>query len=514
MHDFYAATDGPDIATVEIAAEGGSWTTLDAVTGGPLRGPLHRWVDLSAYAGRTHLQIRFRFATTEPSGPVNHWWWQVDDVLVQYSACTVTPTPTVLGGGAACVPPGSTLSTESYAVYQWRKDGMDVPGATGQAFAAVEAGDYSVRVTDSGGCEGDSPTVPVTTSLAPDAPSISGSALSCSESPVQLAALGGPYAHYQWYQGGSVIPGATGSTYDATASGWYAVEGIASNECSAVSSGHALVVDRASPEVTGPAHGCGSVILSTGLFSSYRWFIGGVPIPGAAGQTYEATSDGDYSVQIGSAEGCMATSPAHGVTVTPFPAVTGDGANVCPQTVVPLGAAGPYAAYQWQRNDRPIAGEVWPTLAAQISGNYSVVATDAQGCTTSSPPHPVAIGFCATSEVSPEGSEKPLRLGRIAPKGSAPATAYSLTFQSVGGATGYNIYEGTLGSWYSHGGRPGNICDAAVTDLGDGLASVTINLPDGDHYYLVTAHDAAREGPSGYDSSGSPIDAAQSTCAP
>ena len=513
-HDFYATTDSPDTATVQIAVDGGGWTTLDTVTGDPLRGPLRRSVDLSAYAGQTHLRVRFRFATAEPSGPVNHWWWQIDDVLVHFAACASGPTPTVYGGGAACLPPGTALSTETYAVYQWRKDGADIPGAVHPTHTATQSGGYSVRVTDEQGCRGESAAVAVTVSPAPGVPEIVGPALSCSGTGVLLTALGGPFASYRWSESGRAIAGATEATYDATATGWYTVEATAANGCASISSGHALLVDDAAPEVSGADQGCGVVNLSTGPFSTYQWLAGGHPIPGAVDRAFQATSDGDYSVQVTSAQGCPATSAVQHVTVTPAPSVTGGDMNVCPQSAVPLAVSGPYVAYSWQRNGVSIAGAVGPALAAQISGNYTVVATDGQGCASSSAPHAVTIGFCASSEVSPQGAEQPLRLARLAPKGPTLSADLMLTFQAVGGAAGYNVYEGTLGSWYSHGARPGNQCDAVVTDLGDGLLAATVVPSDGNRYYLVTAHGAGAEGPSGFDSTGAPIEPSQSTCAP
>jgi hypothetical protein len=126
----------------------------------------------------------------------------------------------------------------------------------------------------------------------------------------------------------------------------------------------------------------------------------------------------------------------------------------------------------------------------------------------------VTIGFCAGSEVSPRDADHPLRLARLAPKGPALPPDLTLTFQAVGGAAGYNVYEGTLGAWYSHGAGPGNRCDTAVTDLGDGLLTATVVPSDGNRYYLVTAYAAGAEGPSGFDSSGAPIAPAQSTCPP
>jgi hypothetical protein len=55
---------------------------------------------------------------------------------------------------------GNTLSTtQTYSTYQWMKSGVDIPGATNATYIATESADYSVRVTNSNGCEGISNTV-------------------------------------------------------------------------------------------------------------------------------------------------------------------------------------------------------------------------------------------------------------------------------------------------------------------------------------------------------------------
>ncbi|MCB9233812.1 MAG: DUF2341 domain-containing protein [Bacteroidia bacterium] len=49
-----------------------------------------------------------------------------------------------------------TLSTGSYATYQWNLNGNPIAGANSQSYVAPENGNYSVTVTDSNGCEGTS----------------------------------------------------------------------------------------------------------------------------------------------------------------------------------------------------------------------------------------------------------------------------------------------------------------------------------------------------------------------
>jgi hypothetical protein len=89
-----------------------------------------------------------------------------------------------------------------------------------------------------------------------------------------------------------------------------------------------------------------------------------------------------------------------------------------------------------------------------------------------------------------------------------------LYFQRLDSVTGYNNYEGTIGTWYSHKDAPGNLCNANVTDLGNGEMLAEITPSAGDRYYLITAYRDLDEGPSGFDSDGIEIPAKDSSCAP
>lgn len=51
--------------------------------------------------------------------------------------------------------------------------------------------------------------------------------------------------------------------------------------------------------------------LSTDFGSSYQWYLDGNPIPGATSQTYEATTSGNFTVDVTFANGCTSTSMIH-----------------------------------------------------------------------------------------------------------------------------------------------------------------------------------------------------------
>jgi hypothetical protein len=135
---------------------------------------------------------------------------------------------------------------------------------------------------------------------------------------------------------------------------------------------------------------------------------------------------------------------------------------------------------------------------------------DSFGCTSDSDAEMAFVTFCPESEVSPAGAIFPLRLERS----SLSATGAYVHFQGLDDVLGFNLYSGTLGQWFDHGAGAANVCDLPHEDLGSGALRAEIELPAGDAYFLITAFDAAAEGPSHVASSGAPADPAQSTCAP
>jgi hypothetical protein len=176
-----------------------------------------------------------------------------------------------------------------------------------------------------------------------------------------------------------------------------------------------------------------------------------------------------------------------------------------------LSADGVYSNYQWYLDGSAILGATESTYTATASGSYSLAVTTSEGCRGMSGDKTVTIIFCSTTEVSPQGSPVPFRIVR----NPASPTGFYLYFEKIPPAAGYNIYEGDLGDWYSHGDSYGKVCNAAVTDLGTGeMRAQLAPSGAGDHYYLVTSYGAGIEGPSGFASSGVEISPTQSTCSP
>ena len=119
--------------------------------------------------------------------------------------------------------------------YQWKRNGIDIPGATSSSYSATISGTYSVFVTNSSGAAGLSPGVVVTVSPLP-APVISpvGSTNLCMGGRVRLNATLVNGVSYQWTRNGVDIPGMVLGTLEAFQSGNYAVK-VTRGACQSVS---------------------------------------------------------------------------------------------------------------------------------------------------------------------------------------------------------------------------------------------------------------------------------------
>ncbi len=152
---------------------------------------------------------------------------------------TVLSVPVIIATGDSIFCQGNHMALAVNAVgggytsvYQWKRNTVNIPGATNTTYNATLTGSYTCFENISGGCTGMTPAVNVSVLSVP--------------TPV-ITATGGfllstatGYASYQWEINGTIIPGATNASYPASSNGTYTVVVTNGYGCSGASAGYIL----------------------------------------------------------------------------------------------------------------------------------------------------------------------------------------------------------------------------------------------------------------------------------
>ena len=183
---------------------------------------------------------------------------------------------------------------------------------------------------------------------------------------------------------------------------------------------------------------------------SYVWTVPSGPDPGNVA-SFTTSVAGAYSVVVTDSSSTLCTSSGSGtLTINANPTVAVNSQTVCssalPATVTatPAGGTGPYT-YVWTVPSGPNPGNV-ASFTTSVAGTYSVVATDANGCTGSgsgtltvnaSPTvsvnsAAVCSGNSATITASPSGGTSPYNYVWTVPSGPNPGNVASFSASVAG----------------------------------------------------------------------------------
>jgi|GEM_PF-4888867 len=304
---------------------------------------------------------------------------------------TVNPVPaapTISGNNAIC-PGATTVLTSSAATgNQWSRDGVLLSGETAQTLTVATGGNYSVRVTSTGGCATTSAAFAVSqTSLA--VPTISGNNAYCTGGSTVLSSSA--TSGNQWYRNGTPIGGATAQTLTAAAPGDYSVVATAGG-CTATSV-VVSVTETPAPAApvassNGPLCAGNTLRLTASVVAgaSYTWTgPNGFTATGQNVSVPNATAghSGRYTVTV-TTNGCS-NAAAVDVTVSPLPAtpaISGTG-TICAggNTLLTSSAA---SGNQWYKDGVLIGGATGQTLSVNAAGAYAVTMGNAAGCSATS----------------------------------------------------------------------------------------------------------------------------------
>ncbi|WP_185155477.1 putative Ig domain-containing protein [Rudanella paleaurantiibacter] len=376
--------------------------------------------------------------------------------ITQPPALTVTTSQTNVNcnGGNTGVASVSVSGGAGGYTYSWAPSGGNGATATGLA-----AGSYTVTITDANACVATQTftiTQQAAISITPSQTNVTCNGLTNGTAAVSVSGNSGPYT-YSWAPSGG-----NGATATGLAAGSYTVTVTDANGCVAtqtftITQPNALVLGGNQTNVSCNGGATGSATVSAsgnpGPYT-YMWAPSGGSAPTASGLTA-----GIYSVTVISGNGCTATR-SFTITQPPLLAATTsqtdvscNGGSTGSASVTPSGGVGGYT-YLWSPS-----GGTAATATGLTAGNYSVLVTDANGCTltrnfTISQPPVLSVGVSQTN-VS--------------------------TFAATDGRASVSV-SGGAGSPYMYDWTPGNPTGDGtntISGLAAGLYNVLITDPNG-----------------------------------
>ena len=293
--------------------------------------------------------------------------------------------------------PISTYTTKSLYNYQWKKDGVNISGATQNFYYATQTGTYSLDLT-LGTCSLSSSNFPVT--IGSENLSINASPTTsklCDNGYVYLNSKLNSAVFHQWYKNNIIIPNANGQNYNATTVGNYsytATQGACTyNSSSPVSVTASTSISSTIGYIGGINYGSNNGInvcngSNTVLIVSpqagryqYQWKNGTTPILGANSSTYQPSTSGIYSADITTLGGCIITSPnlnLNSGTIPSFYNISSNlvGPTICDglSTTISVGYQN-FNSYQWYKDDMPIPNATGTNYVATSAGVYKAQLT-------------------------------------------------------------------------------------------------------------------------------------------
>jgi gliding motility-associated-like protein len=292
---------------------------------------------------------------------------------VQYTPIVnpVPATPTITASGPTTFCSGNTvtLTCSSSAEYLWSN------GETTQSISVSMAGNYSVQVSSVSGCLSlPSVATTVVVNPGPGIPVVTGAPLTfCAGSSVTLSAPAG--FSYLWSSGQTTqnISVSTTQTVSVTISD--------ANGCSVPSSNVSVVSNPlpSSPSITpsGPTSFCngGNVTLAAPAGFSYLWSTGEttstISVNTTSSLTLEVTDGNNCSSPISSATNVFVNP----IPPTPTVNTTGGINTICAGQSLLLNSSNA-TSYLWS------TGQTTSNISVNTSGNYSVIITNSNGCTS------------------------------------------------------------------------------------------------------------------------------------
>ena len=318
----------------------------------------------------------------------------------------VSPTTVCLGSAFVL---SSTLSADNY---NWTgpNDFTSIEASPSfEAASSLMAGTYSLTISNTGGCAGQTATKILEIDMGPPSTIVNnGDDLFCEGLTTELAISTYPGFTYQWNRGGIAIAGETSGTYDANTTGVYSVTTIeTATTCEATGEPYTITqVIKPTFTITGVTATCVELdrlfeatidSTNTAYTNTYCWSYTN-PADMTTDSTSMIASDtlsfseaGVYSVKLSTGYQEVANCESEVnqlVVVTTIPTLTidaSDGVEKCPSDSLPLALPIDLASYFWSNGDTTYNTYGVIDLASETNPkDLSVMWVNSVGCADTS----------------------------------------------------------------------------------------------------------------------------------
>ncbi len=203
---------------------------------------------------------------------------------------------------------------------------------------------------------------------------------------------------------------------------------------------------------------------------SYQWLLNGGALTGQTFSTLDAVSAGTYTLFVVNQSGCTATSNAITVTAGALPSATISSASttICGTGTITLTTpAQAGSTYQWLRNNQTISGATSLSYPATQAGLYTLVITNASGCSSVSNSIQIDVVSSLTASIGVSGSTTICQgSSSILSINTEPGNAiqWKLNGTNIGGATSAT-YSATQAGTYTAVVTNGPTCSATSNSI-------------------------------------------------
>lgn len=347
---------------------------------------------------------------------------------VIYASVSVSANATTVCQGIQVTFTATPVNGGQSPVYQWKKNNVDIPGATNStyAYAPLHNDKISCRMTSNAPCvavanvysSAVTMTVlssqPVSVSVGASANNIcAGTQVTFSATPVN----GGTSPAYQWRKNGNDITGATNNTYTYAPSNGDGISCVVTSNITCPSGNPATsntitmtvnpvvpvsvtIAASANPSCAGSSVIFTATPVNGGASPVYQWRVNGISTgTNSPVYAYVPLNNDEVTCSLYSSETCATGNPATSNTITmtinlPVAVSVSISANatlVCSGTQVTYTAAptngGANPGYQWKKNGVNVSGATISTYTYTPANNDVVTCqmTSSLTCVTGNP---------------------------------------------------------------------------------------------------------------------------------